>query len=99
MVFTSAFYAAGYCYYVSEQLRRRALDLGYPQAASPVLSLWNRSKAVIMRLLRRFTPKVSLATGSLLILSTLYLATASSCNLQEPQKGYHLLLGHEGAYW
>ena len=98
MIFTASFYAIAYCHYASNNMERQvALITEWTPKPSLIGRLWNLSKKITYSIASRFKPNVSLTTGSLLVLSTLFLSMASSC-FTPPQKGYKLFIGESWWY-
>lgn len=105
ILFTSfAIYAGLYCEYVSRQLSNDLrLALGHAPPESAVENMHKRLKTWASWIRNRLGGALSLAMGSLLLGSTLLLATGMS-DCGEPRAGYDLALGRrdttgEAPYW
>jgi hypothetical protein len=93
------FYIVAYCLYVSVKLNQQLTELtGWSPAPNPIVSLWNESRQVIRRLLLSFKPQISLTTGSLLTLVTLFTLLTKDCT-GKPYKGYQFALLADGSDW
>lgn len=81
MFLTVSFYGVSYYYYVSTSLDEQATAItGHSTKPSFPIRTWRKLQALTRRLTSRLRPKISLATGSLLILASLFLSTAASCD-------------------
>ena len=80
------------------RLRAHATRWGLAPIRSRASAAWDRGHRWATSLRLRLKPKSSLATGSVLVLLTLYLpTTVTSCG--GPKKGYQLLLGQYDTFW
>jgi hypothetical protein len=94
------FYTIAYTQYVSGRLAAQVKTAFDCEVPTPLIRrVWADAQEWVgsVRLGLRFRPRVSLLTGSLLVLSTLFLATASSC--EGPRKGYEFFAGINEARW
>ena len=97
----TTFYFAAYTRHACASIEMQ-FDALRPRPDKP--SLWDRlwnwgtERARSISLVFRSKPRSSLVSGSLLVLMTLFLGTASSCS-GEPRKGYELILGWNDANW
>ena len=80
------------------QIRTDATRRGLAPIRRWAVAAWERGNRWATSLRLRVKPKVSLATGSVLVLLTLYLpTTVNSCG--NPERGYQLLLGQDDIFW
>lgn len=80
------------------QIRADATRWGLAPMRRWAAAAWGRGNRWARSLRLRLKPKFSLATGSVLVLLTLYLPTAvNSCG--DPKRGYQLLLGQDDTFW
>ncbi len=95
IVAVAAMYAAVYGRYVSRKLEAQAAGvIGRSLEPTWAARVWEKGERWARTMVFRRKPRLSLVTGSLLILITLYLATAvGSCGSREP--GYEVVLGRE----
>lgn len=93
ILLTAAFYTLAYCLYVSSTLDAQvASATGLIPRPSRLLTIWKRGIGWIWSKLSLLKPTVSVSTGSLLILMTLFLATSvDSCF--GGHRGYDLVRG------
>jgi hypothetical protein len=90
VLLTITFYAAAYYFYISSKLEAQIFSLVNRDANDDWRSIvWKKSNSWARLLLSRLKSRISLTTGSLLILITLFLAMADSCS---PTPGYKILL-------
>src|SRR6185295_8505284 len=95
------FYAAAYSRNAARGLEAQTAALmGVAPEATFADRAWSKGIDWGRRISRpaRLRPRLSLASGSLLTLLSLFLATATSCN-SGPRKGYELVLGMHDATW
>jgi hypothetical protein len=84
MFLTAAFYAFGYYQFTSD-LMDRQIRLITKKAAKQSIAIraWRKIGTAASWLLPHLKPKISLTTGSLLVLASLFLSTAASCGGSE----------------
>lgn len=103
MFLSVSFYAVSYYYYVSISLDEQTSAItGWPAKPSSPVKTWRKLQGLTRRLASRLKPQIPLATGSLLILASLFLSTSASCAngdqvVQLP--GYKLLQESGGKLW
>lgn len=95
MFLTMVFYAFGYYFFTSDLLDRQvAVITKQLRKETIAIRIWRKLGVMVVWLVRRLRPRISLTTGSLLVLASLFLSTAASCErsdlfLRKP--GYTLL--------
>jgi len=95
MFLTTVFYAFGYYFFTSEKIDRQVTVITQKVLKQSIaVRIWRKLGVRALGLLRRLRPRISLTTGSLLVLASLFLSTAASCQtseLIERKPGYTLL--------
>lgn len=106
MIFTAIFYFSAYYYYICKKLDlqiENLLNWNPPED----LALIKVKKLIInlSKIIKKIEPRVSLITGSGLIILSLFLATSASCGNTDsnfeiiPLAGYRLFQGGSDAEW
>lgn len=97
MFFTAGCFAISYYYYESAALDLQASIITDREIA-PGLALrtWRRATSRTHDVLSRLKPRVSLTTAALLVLASLFLSTAASC--EGPLPG-HTMLRQDQGHW
>ena len=97
MFFTAGCFAISYYYYESAALDLQAAVITDREIA-PGLALrtWSRAKSITHVVLSRLKPRVSLTTAALLVLVSLFLSTAASCD--GPLPGHTMLRQDQGRW-
>jgi hypothetical protein len=103
MFLTVSFYGASYYYYVSTALDEQAADMiGWTVRQSIMVRTWRKLQALTKKFSTLLKPKISLTTGSLLVLTSLFLSTSASCDKDRQLvklPGYRLLQEPGGELW
>ena len=99
----AAFYSFAYAHHVSHQLELQLSEITGEPSNNRITLFWISLRKLARYAAGSLSPRVTLPSGSLLILITLFLCiglTASSCNKEaEPRRGSELALRRPGVFW